>query len=220
MDRAEIDLALRSQPVLAAATAPGLEALSRTASVATLTDAQALFVQGEASDAAYVVLSGAIVISTVSDEGQEVHFADLGPGTLFGELAVLDGGPRTAGATARGPCRLVRIAADAFVRLVRSEPDVALALLRDLCAKLRATDVRLEDRSVLPLEERLAKFLRAEADGRGRIALTQSQIAERVGVSREAVNRRLRALAASDVVRLRRGCVVIADPGALGERGV
>lgn len=212
----ELARALRAQPVFAAATEDGAARLADASRVVSLDAGRVLFGQDDPSDAAYIVLSGAIVIGTVSEDGQDVHFADLGPGTLFGELAVIDGGPRTAGATARGPTRLACIPGDALLRLVRAEAEVAMALLRDVSAKLRATDISLEDRNVLTLEDRLAKFLRAEADARGRVAMTQAQIAERLSVSREAVNRRLRALEEAGAVSLRRGRLDVLRPDWVG----
>ena len=161
-----------------------------------------------------MLLEGAVAIGTVSEEGQETRFADLGPGALFGEFAAIDEGPRTAGATATADARLWRLPTAAFREALTDVPGFAAALLRVIVAKLREADVELEDRRVLSLEARLAKFLRAHGSD-GTLEMTQAQIADRLGVTREAVNRRLRALEGAGVIALRRGRVAITAPDRL-----
>lgn len=177
-----------------------------------LAPGEALFAHGDPSREVYVVAEGRVAVGTVGDAGQLVHFADLGPGALLGEFAVIDGAPRSASAEAVTRARLLKLGGERVLDALRDEPGFALALLRDLTAKMRAADGQIEDRGTLGLDERLAKFLRANASD-GVIALTQAQIAERLGVSREAANRRLRAMEAGGHIVLGRGSVTLLRPG-------
>ena len=169
---------------------------------------EALFDQGDPSREVYVVAEGRVAVGTMGEAGQMVHFADLGPGAVLGEFAVIDGAPRSAGAEAVTPARLLLLSGERVLEALRDEPGFALALLRDLTAKMRAADVQIEERSTLSLEERLARFLRANASD-GVVSMTQAQIADRLGVSREATNRHLRALEAAGDIALRRGTVTL-----------
>lgn len=169
---------------------------------------ETLFEQGDPSREAYLVTSGRIAVGTVSEAGQVVHFADLGPGDVLGEFAVIDAAPRSAGAEAVTASRLLALAGERVLDALRDEPGFALALLRDLTAKMRAADARIEDHGTLGLEARMLKFLRENAAD-GVVRLTQAQIADRLGVSREAANRRLRALEEAGRITLRRGRVML-----------
>lgn len=173
-----------------------------------LAPGEALFAHGDPSREVYVVAEGRVAVGTVGGAGQMVHFADLGPGALLGEFAVIDGAPRSAGAEAVTRARLLKLAGERVLDALRDEPGFALALLRDLTAKMRAADGQAEDRGTLGLEERLTKFLRSNASDRV-IALTQAQIADRLGVSREAVNRHLRTMEAEGRIALGRGAVTL-----------
>lgn len=214
MKTSDIAAILGTRSLFAVLPADKIENLARVARLQSLAKGQSLFEQGDPSDAVYVVVDGQIAVGTVGEDGQETHFADLPPGAVFGEMAVIDGGPRTAGITAMAQARVLRLPGDVFVAALSSEPAFALSMLRDLIGKLRATDIRLEDRSVLSLEERLAKFLGQAAVG-DTVRLTQAQIAERLGVSREAVNRRLKALEDLGAIALARGRVTVLDAARL-----
>ena len=214
MKTADIASALVARPLFAGLSEAGLARLAEAARAIPLAKGQILFAQGDPSDAAYVVAHGTMAVATVNGDGQVTHFADLAPGAVFGELAVIDGGPRTAGISAVTDALVLRLPGEVLVALVADEPSFALNLMRDVIAKLRATDHRLEDRSVMSLEDRLAKFLQ-QAKAGTTVRLTQAQIADRLGVSREAVNRRLRALEEAGAVTLGRGRVVIENEGRL-----
>ena len=205
---------LASRPLFAAMSERGRLRLARAARRQTLPEGRVLFERGDAADAAYVVLSGRLAIGVREPDGQEVHFAELGPGAVLGEAAVIDGGPRTASVRAARDAQLLRLPASAFLDAVREEPDLAFALLRDVVAKLRLADGQIEERSALPLAARVARFLLA-ADGP--VTMTQAEMAERLGASREAVNRQLARLAGAGAIRRTRGRVEVTDAALLHE---
>ena len=203
---------LRTPPLFAEASESGLTRLAEAARPLTLPRGRVLFERGDEPDAAYVVVSGRLAVGVREPDGLEVHFADLGPGAMLGEAAVIDGGPRTATVTAISDARLFRLPKQALLDLLGEEPALALALLRDVVAKLRRADDQIEERSALPLAARLARFLLATG---GTIHMTQSQLAERMGVSREAVNRQLAALSREGIVTASRGRITVLHPEAL-----
>ena len=209
-------LLMAARPPFDALSAKGRKRLAEAATPLALPKGRSLFDQGDPSDAVYAVTGGAVAVRTVGEGGQETHLAELRPGSVFGEMAVLDGGPRTAGVVATADSHLLRLPGAVFLAVASEEPGFALALARDVVAKLRAADLQIEDRSVLGLEARLAKFLLANRDAEGWVRLTQAGIAERVGVTREAVNRRMRAWEEAGALSLRRGRVRVLDEGALG----
>ena len=120
-------------------------------------------------------------------------------GTIFGEIAVLDGLPRTADATAITDCSLMTIERRHFISLVHERPDFALKLIEILCGRLRHTTEQLEDVMFLDLPSRLAKTLLQLCDQARpspqacKIALTQRDLADMIGMSRESTNKQLRS---------------------------
>src|SRR5690606_9598859 len=105
---------------------------------------QMIFSRGDPGREIYLVLDGRIRLSVLSAEGRELSFAHAGPGELFGEIATLDGGERTAGATAIGPVAAMTLPQRALNDLIENNPKVASAAIRFLCQRLRDTDQKLE----------------------------------------------------------------------------
>ena len=143
-------------------------------------------------------------------------------GEIFGEIALLDGGPRTADALAMTDCELMVIDRREFVPLVESRPDVALKLIEVLCGKLRHTSEQIEDMMFLDLPARLAKTLlrlagNAKLSSQGRVMITQREIGQIIGMSRESTNKQLRLWEQRKWLRLERGGVVVLSPDPLAE---
>jgi len=141
-------------------------------------------------------------------------------GEIFGEIALLDGRPRCASAEAVGDCELMVIDRRDFMPLVAREPQLALRLIELLCARLRRTSEQVEDITFLDLPARLAKTLLRLADGSRHavsrtITLTQREIGDIVGMTRESINKQLRAWEGRDWISLRRGTIVVRDCAAL-----
>ena len=146
---------------------------------------------GDAGDALYVVLEGQIEVLNRSEGGRQVRLASLGRGALAGEMAALDGGARSADMVAARRSRLWRIPRSAVLAALQAEPAAAVALVAELSRRLRKANAALEASSLLDLGARVARLALQEANARGVVALTQTEIARRLGASREKVNRKL-----------------------------
>lgn len=194
--------ALRAGGILRALSEDASLRLARSGRPIDLARGAVLAQAGDPGDAMFVILEGEIEVRTLSPEGREVRLVALGPGAVAGEMAVLDGGGRSADMIASRRSRLWRITRQALLDLLREEPDLALALMRELSARLRRTNADLENRATQDLGGRLARLLAAEQGARGMIALNQGELARRIGASREKVNRKLRQWAEAGWVEL------------------
>jgi CRP/FNR family cyclic AMP-dependent transcriptional regulator len=182
-----------------------------------------IFSKGDPGNGLMGVLSGMVKISVMSADGREAVLNIIQPGEVFGEIALLDGRPRTADATAMSDCEIMAIERREFVPFLRSQPDIALRLIEILCARLRRTSEQVEDVMLLDLPSRLAKALLqladkvATPDSRRKVAITQREISQIIGMSRESTNKQLRAWARRKWIRLERGGVAVLDPSALAQ---
>jgi CRP/FNR family transcriptional regulator, cyclic AMP receptor protein len=177
---------------------------------------RAVFVQGEPGDRMYVLAEGAVKLYVSSREGGIVELARHRPPASFGELALLDGGPRSASAEAVERCTLVAITRSELLRLLRSEERVAEALLRTLGAMVRRTTRQVTDLVFLDLQGRVARqllLLATDGDGAGAITrrVTQGELATMVGGARQTVNQALRSLEARGLIRTTDGAFEILD---------
>jgi CRP/FNR family cyclic AMP-dependent transcriptional regulator len=118
-----------------------------------------IFAKGDPGTALMAVLWGSVKISASSSSGHEAVLNIINPGQVFGEIALLDGQPRTADAVAMADCELMVIDRRDFIPFLRREPDVAIKLIETLCARIRRTSAHVEDVMYLSLRERLAKTL-------------------------------------------------------------
>ncbi len=152
-----------------------------------LTAGMRLCAGGDLADAAYLVIAGELEITLARADGAVVWLARAGVGEVVGDMALLDGGVRSADITATRHTRLLRLGRDAVLTALTDEPAAALALLGRLAGRLRRTNGHLEDLATLGLAARLAELL-LEAPS-GLTARSQSDIAAQVGAARESVNR-------------------------------
>ena len=120
---------------------------------------QMIFSRGDPGREIYLVLDGRIRLSILSSDGRELSFAHAGAGSIFGEIATLDGGERTAGATAISRVTAMALPQRAMVELIENNPKVAVAAIHFLCTRLRETDQRLEAIALHRIEVRLARLL-------------------------------------------------------------
>ena len=201
-----------------------LAQLSNQASVRRMDDGELLFEKGAPADGLYAVEAGKIRISTVSYTGKEIVLNVLAPGAVFGEIALLDGEPRTATARAVGPTRLLFISRDDFFEIFDREAPLRRHITALLCRRLRWVSDLLEDANFLDLTGRLVKRLLWLAERHGgpdpegiRIALplSQQELGLMLGVTREAVNKKLRDLEKRDLITRRDGRLVIRDTDGL-----
>jgi CRP/FNR family transcriptional regulator, cyclic AMP receptor protein len=184
--------------------------------------------KGDPGTCLFAIGSGTVRISVPSVEGKDAVLNVLGKGSIFGEIALLDGHPRTADATATTDCELYVIERRDFLPVMREEPDIALKIIEILCSRLRRTTDQAEEVMFLDLPSRLAKALMRllEEDASGtherKISITQKDLGNIIGMSRESTNKQLRLWEDKKWVRLERNAVVILarDPlAAIAEDG-
>jgi CRP/FNR family transcriptional regulator, cyclic AMP receptor protein len=159
---------------------------------------QMIFSRGDPGREIYLVLEGKIRLSILSSDGRELSFAHAGPGSIFGEIATLDGGERTAGATAITRVTAMALPQRATMELIENNPKVAMAAIRFLCTRLRETDQRLEAIALHRIEVRLARLLLSAlklqapaATGSSvplDLGMSQGELALLIGASRPKVN--------------------------------
>jgi CRP/FNR family cyclic AMP-dependent transcriptional regulator len=181
-----------------------------------------IFLRGDPGDCLYGVVTGKVRISVSAPGGKELFLNIMEPGDSFGEIALLDGQPRTASATALAPAELVIIQREPFLALLRKEPSLAQHLIALLCQRARWTAELMEDSALLGAPARLAKRLLTLANLHGRsgtggtrLAISQEEIAQFLGLSRQIVNQHLQTWLGKGWVSLGRGSVTLLDERAL-----
>lgn len=178
-----------------------------------------IFRRASPGTAMMAVLRGSVKICTVSRNGKEAVLNVIGPGQVFGEIAVLDGGPRTADAVTLIESDILVLDRRDFLPVVRAHPELAQRLLEVLCGRLRKTSEQLEDAFFLDMPGRLAKALisaqTTAAAGGVQVHLTQRELGEMIGTARESVNKLLHLWQRAGIVTLRRGAIAIRRPEAL-----
>jgi CRP/FNR family transcriptional regulator, cyclic AMP receptor protein len=180
----------------------------------------AIFVQEELGDRMFVLADGMVKLVLRSPRGNVIELVRHRPPAVFGEVAVLDGGPRSATAEAVEQSRLLVVARDEFLRLLRLDLQVADALLRSLGEMVRRTTRQLSDIAFLDMQGRVAHLLLqlAEEDGTLVPPVTQSELADMIGGSRQSVNVALRGLEKPGHIRLDGKAIRILDRAALLRR--
>lgn len=213
--------ALRKHPIFCDLDPAAFDQLCRYAKYATLKRGATILSKGDTGNSLIAVISGTVKISSSSADGRSAILNLIGPGEIFGEVAVLDGRGRTADATANTNCEIFLIDRRDFLPFVRSQPALAMKLIELLCARVRWTSDQVEEVILQNLPGRLASALirltekhKLEPGGRT-IAITQQEISEMVGMTRESINKQLRAWVSRNWVRLEHGAIVVLDPEAL-----
>lgn len=181
--------------------------------------------QGDSSGDLFSVVQGRLKVASVVGEGEEVLLSVVGPGDVFGEIALLDDEPRSASVVAAEPCRLLVVPRAAFRLLLHELPTLALRLLQIMARHVRRLSARTEDAAALDVRARLAKTLldlgaRFGAPGpHGRVRITlrlsQQELGRMVGATREMVNKCLREWAARRIVSHSNGTIIIASAARL-----
>jgi CRP/FNR family transcriptional regulator, cyclic AMP receptor protein len=214
---------LRQHPIFRELEADALDQLCRYAKQVTLKRGATIFSKGDPGASLYAVISGTVKISISSPEGRNAILNLIGPGEVFGDMAVLDGQARSADATANTNCEIYVIDRRDFLPFLRSQPALAMKLIELLCGRLRRTSDQVEQVILQDLPGRLASALlgltektTAESDRRT-IAITQQEISEMVGMTRESINKQLRAWSARNWVRLEHGAIIVLNDEPLRE---
>jgi CRP/FNR family transcriptional regulator, cyclic AMP receptor protein len=222
VDSASMTEALAVVPLFAGLDADGLTGLTRGMRVRRFRRGETVFHVGDPGDALFIVMAGSIKITLPADTGEEAILATLRPGDFFGELALLDGAPRSATAVAIEPTETYVLAREGFRELIASEPQMREALLATLAAEVRRLTNHVEELHFLDITGRLASRLvrlAAEsgasrlADGSVRLAgpLTQGDLAAMIGCTRQSVNKLLGLFGDDGLIRLERDRIVVVD---------
>lgn len=221
------DDVLRQAPLFNGLDDDASGALESSMSAVTLRRGEILFGEGDEGDQLYVVIDGKIKLGRRSVDGRENLIAILGPGQMFGELSFFDPGPRSATATAVTDVELRSLGHSALNPVLQSHPDVAYALLNQLAGRLRRTNEVVGDLVFSDVPGRVSKALLDLASRFGRQAddgihvnhdLTQEELAQLVGASRETVNKALADFASRGWLRLEPRSVIILDLERLKRR--
>ena len=209
---------LRQHPYFCDLDPEAFDQLCRYAKHSTLKRGATIVSKGDPGNSLIAVISGTVKISVSSADGRSAILNLIGAGEIFGEVALLDGlGARTADATANTNCEIFVIDRREFIPFVRSQPALAMKFIELLCTRLRRTSDQVEEVILQNLPGRLASaLLRLTekyklAPGGRTIAITQQEISEMVGMTRESINKQLRVWATRKWVRLEHGAIVVLD---------
>nr|WP_194736755.1 MULTISPECIES: Crp/Fnr family transcriptional regulator [Actinomadura] len=214
-------------PLFEALDEQGAKALRANVTEVRLARGQTLFNEGETGDRLYVVLEGKIKLTRTAPDGRENLLSVLGPSEMFGELSLFDPRPRTASAIAVTECRLAGLGHDDLRPWLTGHPEVAVQLLRALAQRLRKTNDVMADLVFTDVPGRVAKALLDLAERFGQPSeaglhvhhdLTQEELAQLVGASRETVNKALADFAQRNWLRIEARAVVILDIERLRKR--
>jgi CRP-like cAMP-binding protein len=181
-----------------------------------------IFLTGALNDSMIAVLDGEVRISMSSADGKEVVFAIVRAGEVFGEIAMLDGKPRSADARALTASKVAVLKRFDVMTVLARNPTAWLGLVEVLCSRLRHTDQHLVEVALWGLPQRLAKSLlrlvdaaRIQAPDRTGLRLSQCELANLVGASRESVNKCLQEWRRAGIIRMNKRVIRIADRTAL-----
>ena len=206
---------LRKHPYFCDLDPEAFDQLCRYAKHSTLKRGATIFSKGDPGTSLIAVISGTVKISISSPDGRNAILNLIGAGEIFGEVALLDGLARTTDATANTNCEVLVLDRREFLPFMRSQPALAMKFIELLCTRLRWTSDQLEQVILQNLPGRLASALirltekhKLEPAGRT-VAVTQQEISEMVGMTRESINKQLRVWAARSWVRLEHGAIVV-----------
>jgi len=211
---------VRRAPLFAALDDESANALMKSMTTSRLERGDVLFREGDQGNRLYVIGEGKIKLGLTSVDGRENLLAILGPGEMFGELSLFDPGPRTATATAVAETQLIELGHDDLNTFLAGRPAVASSMLAALARRLRRTNDSLADLVFTDVPGRVAKALLDLSNRFGRPAedgilvahdLTQEEIAQLVGASRETVNKALADFASRGWIKLEARAVVLMD---------
>ncbi len=219
---------LAGAPLFAALEDEAAAALRASMTRVLLERGRVLFSEGEPGDRLYVVVDGKIKLGASSNDGRETLLAVLGPGEMFGELSLFDPGPRTATASALTDTALLGLGHHDLTPWLTGRPEVALSLLRALAQRLRRTNEAMADLVFSDVPGRVAKALLdlaarfgvTQPDGSVMVThdLTQEELAQLVGASRETVNKALADFQNRGWVRLEQRTVTLVEFDRLNRR--
>ncbi len=214
-------------PLFLALDPEGAAALRASLTERSVAKGEIIFQEGEPGDRLYVILEGKVKLGRSSNDGRESLLAILGPGEMFGELSLFDPGPRTSTAAALTDAVILALSNEQLRPWLAGRPEVAAALLQALARRLRRTNEAMADLVFSDVPGRVAKALMDLGEKFGEITaeglmvthdMTQEELAQLVGASRETVNKALADFAQRGWIRLESRQVMILDVERLGRR--
>ena len=195
---ADIEAIIAAAPIFSELDDTARQTLVDQLRPASFTSGQTIFARGDEGRELYIVLSGRVRLSVLTAEGRELSFAHAGDGEIFGEIAMLDGSPRTADATAVRATRALSLSRAALDRMLETEPTLARSVIAFLCRRLREADLQLEGVALHRIEVRLARYLTSLARQLApdtvagtvdvELGMSQGELALLLGASRPKVN--------------------------------
>ena len=222
-----MDENLRDAPLFKALDDEAATSLRKSMLLQELKKGQTLFKEGQTGDRLYLVKSGKVKLSHASGDGRESVFMVLGPGDMFGELSLFDPGPRTSTAIAVTDSEILGLGHSDLKPWLQDRPEVAQALLQALAHRLRRTSETMSDLVFADVPGRVAKALLELGEKFGSKTgtglsvhhdLTQEELAQLVGASRETVNKALADFATRGWIRLETRSVELLDLDRLSKR--
>ena len=220
-DTAEL---LQAVPLFAGLSAPELEKIARVAVPRRYPSGSIILREGDPGDTCYILQDGRARVTRQHADGRTITLTNLGPGEIFGELAMFGGEVRSATVEAIDDVQAIAILAGDLKRMLNEHPEIAVKLLSALGEKLREANARIARQSFQKVSSRVAGVLVELAETGSRpdgvprevvVHSTQSDLAQLAGTSREAASRFLATLQRAGVVTTRRGKIVVHDPPAL-----
>jgi len=205
-----------------------LDQLAEIAATKRLQAKQTLFRKGDDGSQVYVIISGRLKISSHGEDGKETVLRIMDPGEVVGDLALLTGEPRSATVTALERADLLVIQRRDLLPFLEQHPKTAIKLLSTLAALVCKVSEQFEDRVFLNLPSRLSKKLIALSDNYGEevaggtkidLKISQGELGEMVGTSRESVNKQIRQWVEAGVVKMEKGYITILDIDTLEDLG-
>ncbi len=225
LSKAEVSNLLTKIPLFASLEDAGRAAVVDVLRETSFDDCQVIFARGDSGSELFIVAKGRVRLSVLTSEGRELSFTHAEAPSVFGELSVFDGRPRSADATAVGKVLALSLSKPALERLLASTPAVSQAAIRFLARRVRDADEQLEAIALHPIEGRLARFFLTAArqkDPSGKSAsvslslpISQSELALLVGASRPKVNGALALLEAEGAIT-RKGQIIVCNIESLG----
>lgn len=222
-----MDDAFLHAPLFAALDPEGAAALRASLVARDVVKGDVIFSEGQPGDQMYVIVEGKVKLGQTSSDGRESLLGVLGPGEMFGELSLFDPGLRTSTATALTDSIVLALGNDQLRPWLSGRPEVAAALLQALARRIRRTNEAMADLVFSDVPGRVAKALMELGEKFGEITpdgllvthdMTQEELAQLVGASRETVNKALADFAQRGWIRLESRQVLILDVERLGKR--
>jgi CRP/FNR family cyclic AMP-dependent transcriptional regulator len=208
--------ALRTFSMFSGLADASLEPIAKVSNMRRVPRGSIVVRAGDKTDFVYLVLSGSLKVLVSDEEGREVILSMLGPGELFGEMGVLDDNPRSATVVTVVPSDLIVIAKSDFKRVLQENFEVSMFIMRNLVARLRTADRKIESLALMDVYGRVARLLLEMADevnGEKVVnrKISKQDIAKMIGASREMVSRVMKDLHLQGLIEETNGKILLRE---------